>query len=292
MSSIRELKTRILSVKETQKITQAMKMVAAAKFKRANQNVINARQFLAGYENVFENLCSRIEPDLIPDFFVDNGAKKQAVIIITGDRGLCGGFNSNNIKQAEKFLKETKTPTELHVFGNKSYTYFKSKVWPIEKNNAYFMEDFSLENVGAALEPILEKYHKKEIGKVYVFYNKFKTALSSDPVQLQILPMVPIKQDEEQESAVKALKSDYFYEPSKGRVLNKYLKYYLTAMLFTALLESSAGEEGSRMAAMDSATDNANDMIKQLSLQYNQSRQAAITKEISEIVGGAEALIN
>jgi F-type H+-transporting ATPase subunit gamma len=289
MGNIRELKTRILSVKETQKITQAMKMVSAAKFKRASQNLTASRSYLASYKNVFQNLLARIEPDYIPELMKDNGCEKQAIIIITGDRGLCGGFNANIIKASELYLKATKSEVELHTFGNKCYSYYKSRDWNIEQNLAYFMENFEIESVEDALAPIIEKFYKKEIGKVVIFYNNFKSALSSEVVEKQLFPIIPTHREADSADKKEGLESDFYYEPSQATVLTKYLESYITAFVYTALLESSAGEEGARMAAMDSATDNADDMIKQLSLAYNQSRQAAITKEISEIVGGAEA---
>ncbi|MCP4050702.1 MAG: ATP synthase F1 subunit gamma [bacterium] len=289
MASVRELKQRILSVKETKKITQAMKMVAAAKFKRATIEVQKSRDLYKNIQSVLNNLCARIEPDLIPSFFKDNKSEKQALIIIAGDRGLCGGFNAAVIKEAERFLKEQKKPTEIYIFGNKAHLYFKSKQWEIAKAYPYFMEIMDMEEVHDALIPLVSRYYQKEVGRVWLISNKFKTALTSELINTQVLP---VKNYEVINEEKKEIKSDYIYDPAKADVLKSFLEYYFTVQIFTALNESSAGEEGARMTAMDSATDNAEDMIKGLSIKYNQSRQAVITKELSEIVGGAEALVN
>ncbi|MFC1753699.1 ATP synthase F1 subunit gamma [Thermoproteota archaeon] len=327
MSNIRELKQRIQSVKKIRKITQAMKMVAASKFKRASEKAVNTRLYKQEISDILTAVYQRIEPDIKPVFFKDNNNSSQAVILITGDRGLCGAFNSSVLKTAEAFIKKQKTKVELYIFGNKGYTYFKRRDADIKRHFPHFVKDITLDKTAIALEPLIQAFLNGEVGKVWLIYNQYETALTSTVTRRQLLPFEESsieqkasqekdsqetnsqeKDNQERNSREKdsheknsqgimadekvreSLKSDFIYEQDITTLINHTIQHYLDFMLYQALLESQAGEEGARMAAMDSATDNAEEMIRTITLIYNRTRQAVITKEIAEIVGGAEAL--
>jgi len=294
MSNIRELKQRITSVVKTRKMTQAMKMVSAAKFKRAAQKSNHYKDYANGLQEVICDLFLRKEPDLEPPLLKKNKSHKIAVVIITGDRGLCGGFNNSVIRASENYLKEHKENTELYLFGNKAYTFYKSKEWKIEESKPYFVGDITMEKVEAVLRPILKRYIAGKIGKLVIFYNCFQSGLTSELIHRQILPI------DKEECLANAseqlpegkLKSDFLYDPEKERTVNYFLRHYMISQLYQALIDSKAGEEGARMGAMDAATTNAEEMVGKLKLVYNRTRQANITREITEIVSGVEALAN
>jgi F-type H+-transporting ATPase subunit gamma len=287
MSNIRELKQRIGSVIKTKKMTQAMKMVAAAKFKRATAKVLKMKGYTEGLESILEDLLSRMEPDELPDLLLGNKGNKQAVLIVSGDRGLCGGFNSGILRYAEAYLKQQNPDdVELYLLGNKACSYFKNKQWKIAESFTYFMGKLELEKVENALDPIIQRYLNEEIGSVKIFFNQFKSAMNSEIANKQYLPFeIPEKDPEQTE-----FKSDYIYEHSKKTVIESFLHQYLIMMFFKNLLDSNAGEESARMMSMESATGNAAEMLDKLKLIYNRTRQANITREISEIVSGVEAM--
>lgn len=285
MAQTREIKNRIGSVKKTQKITQAMKMVSAAKFKRASNRVLKARSYSQELENILSFTTVKNDGDRISPFLESNPeAKKDAVILITGDRGLCGGFNSNIIKYCETFLNSHNTDIDLYIIGTKAIQHFKSKKWNVKKTFINYYDTMTLPKIEKTIKPILSAYEKKEYGHVWLFYNEFATALSSNLTKQQLLPLKFEKKDID-------IKDDYFFEPEKSTVLNEIIMDFITFTIYKSVIESKTGEEGARMAAMDAATDNAKDMIKDLTLIYNRTRQAQITTELSEIVAGAEALV-
>lgn len=290
MASIRELKERIVSVKKTQKMTKAMKMVSAAKFKRGTKRIASSEAYSDAIEEMLTNTLSRLEPDFVPRLMASNKSNKQVVICISGDRGLCGGYNNSIIKATELFLKEQSNPTELVLFGNKAINYFKKRAWPITQSYSSFNDDLTVEKVSIELKSLVDKFRNGEIGKVVIIFNKYRTALSSDLINKVLLPITPESQNTEDKEDGKIL-SDFIYEPSKAGVLDVFLTEYLNFQLFLALIQSNTAEEGARMAAMDSATGNADEMIEDLTLLYNRTRQSTITKELTEIVGGAEALV-
>jgi F-type H+-transporting ATPase subunit gamma len=291
MSNIKALKQRIVSVIKTRKMTQAMKMVSAAKFKRAAKKSANIRAYSDGKQAVLTDLISRIEPDFMPTLFLDNKVGKEVIIIITSDRGLCGGFNNSVIRSAEKYLKSVSVDTQLILFGKKACSYFKNKNWEIIGKYPYFLQDINYEKVELALDEIITNFKNKKIGKVLLFHNLFTRGLSSELVCKQLLP-IEINENVSSKEAGEALKSDYIYEPSKEKVVSEFLNQYLVITVFQAFLDSNTGEEAARMSSMDAATTNADEMISALSIKYNRVRQAAITREITEIVSGVEALAN
>lgn len=285
MAQTRDIKNRIGSVKKTQKITQAMKMVSAAKFKRASDRVLKARSYSNELENILSFTTVQSDGDSISPYLEANpNANKDAVIIITGDRGLCGGFNSNIIKYAENFLNGHDKEIDLYLFGTKAIQHFKSKNYEIKHTLINFYDGMTLPKIEDVINPILSAYQNKEYGHVWLFYNEFATALSSKLTKQQLLPLKFEKKDID-------VKDDYFFEPEKSSVLNEIIMDFITFTIYKSVIESKTGEEGARMAAMDAATDNAKDMIRALTLIYNRTRQAQITTELSEIVAGAEALV-
>lgn len=285
MANTRELKKRMVSVKETRKITQAMKMVAAAKFKRALKKMHDTRRYFDKLQVMLEDMASRMDLAQTPSLFQESQAELELVMVITGDRGLCGGFNTQVIKTAESYLKSASHPIELVVFGNKGFSYFKSKTWPIKEKHVHVVDNLDLQATSPIVQSIVARFDNGEIGRVRVICNQFKTALASELINKVIVPIAVAPKKTELEA-----KSDLIYDPSLETALSFFLEQYLMTTLYAVLIDSKAGEEGARMAAMDAATDNAEEMLRKLTLLYNQSRQAAITKEISEIVGGAEAL--
>ncbi|MFT5170746.1 MAG: F-type H+-transporting ATPase subunit gamma [Candidatus Marinamargulisbacteria bacterium] len=287
MAQSKDIKDRIGSVKKTKKITQAMKMVSAAKFKRATQETMRIRPFLQGFNSILQRLS--LDPSVLESsaYLDSNGNDKRVVILVTSDRGLCGGFNSHLIKFAQSVVGEDPENTEMVIFGNKGYQHFRRRGVTIVDHHLGFSEGLRLEKVAGFITPLMERFLKKEIGKIQILFNEFGSALSSHLVNQQLLPL-KIEASAEEASGV----SNYFFEPSDDAIVDELAKQTIVTSIYRAFVESRAAEEGARMAAMDSATDNASDMIKGLTLLYNRTRQAQITTELSEIVAGAEALVN
>ena len=295
MAQLREIKTRIESVVKTKKLTQAMKMVAASKFKRATTQVANARDYGDTLTDILHNLFIRLDQDDLPKLFEANNSKKNAVILLTADRGLCGGFNSGVLKQCDTFLADRPEDTiELFIVGTKGVQHYKHKKWSVKEDYTQFFDNMTYEKIIDVFSEIITQYENGYYGNVTIIYNQFSSALSSKLVTQKLLPFLEAieeSQDDTERDDTKDTIShtDFEYDPSKLSLLSKVAKEYLFN-IFKSLLESQAAEEGARMAAMEAATDNAGEMIKELSLIYNRSRQAQITSEISEIVAGASAL--
>ncbi len=286
MSQLRDIKDRIESVKKTKKITQAMKMVAAAKFKRASNRVSEFRPYLSVVSELLADIVSNSPGEIRSELIDGNQCQNEAVILITGDRGLCGGFNSNIIKFCHGFLDTLHESVSLYLVGRKGGQFFKHRSWPIEGVEEGFFDGLSLDKTRDHLSSIIDSYLNGDIGKVWLVYNEFSSAISSNLVKKQILP-VQIH-DELTETTDP---QDYYMDEDPAEYVASLLMDYLNNQFYSALLESEAAEQGARMAAMDSATDNATDMIGALSLVYNRKRQAQITTELSEIVAGANALV-
>jgi len=283
MPNIRDIKTRIESVKSTKQITNAMKMVAASKLRKAQNSIIQARPY-ADHINVMLQTLKRknikTQHPLLVDI-PDEG--KKAFIVVTSDRGLCGAFNSSIIRNAIQYLNEN-PEIDVICIGRKGYDYLKKHITNEikEKYIGLFNEmDFSVSKEAASF--LLELFLNEGYAKIEVLYNEFKSAIQQDIVIKQLLPIVPLKSEE-----MSAL--DYIYEPDEDTIIEELARKYVNVEIWRIMLESSAAEQGARMTAMDSATENAAEMIGNLTLFYNRARQAAITKEIIEIASGAEAL--
>lgn len=282
MPSLKDIKRRIKSVKNTQQITKAMKMVAAAKLKRAHDDILAARPYAQKMLDIVNSLASRVRPDAHPLLSKREGRRVE-LVIVTSDRGLCGGFNSNIIRASEGFIrKNTDSQITLNLVGKKAKDYFKRRGLTIRQERPV---GSGRPNYGAAAEiakDVVDSYIKEAFDETYLIYSEFKSALSQKPVIQKFLPIEPPKEIGEA--------TEYIYEPSQEAILADILPKYIEVQIFRALLESAASEHGARMAAMDSATKNAKEMIEGLNLNYNRLRQAVITKELMEIIGGAEAL--
>jgi len=286
MANLRDIKKRIKSVKNTQQITKAMKMVSAAKLRRAEETVKQARPYANKMLGVLSSLALRADSSAHP-LLARREVKKVAVLVITSDRGLCGAFNSGIIKKADSFIRLNKTNYEsigLTVVGRKAADHYKSTGGQISKEHTNILYLFGYHTAAGIAGDIINAYTNKEVDEVYLLYNEYKSALVQEATMERLLPITPLEGESEM-SAV-----DYIYEPGKGSILEEILPKHVEIQVYRALLESIASEHGARMAAMDSATRNAKEMIGRLTLYYNRARQATITKELVEIVSGAEAL--
>jgi F-type H+-transporting ATPase subunit gamma len=292
MASLKDLKVRINSVKSTQKITKAMKMVAAAKLRRAREAAENARPYAERMERMVVSLAQGVaDPANAPKLLVGTGKEDTHLLVVaTGDRGLCGGFNSTIIRSARvairRLLAEGKT-VKLLTVGKKSREMLKTEFGHLFVGK---FEDLSkgkltYDKTEAIVERIMQLYEAGEFDVCRVIYNHFKSPIVQVVTHQQLIPL-PLPQVEEKAAGG----SLYEYEPDEETILADLLPRNIGVQIFKALLENAASEQGARMTAMDNATRNAGDMIAKLTLQYNRSRQAAITKELIEIISGAEAL--
>ncbi|WP_440697827.1 F0F1 ATP synthase subunit gamma [Candidatus Pelagibacter sp. HIMB1709] len=290
MASLDDLKKRIASVKSTQKITKAMKMVAAAKLRKAQESAEKGRPYSEKMNNVILNLSSGIsDKENAPKLLAGTGEDKvHLCVVMTSDRGLCGGFNSNIIKKAKnyfsKILDENKE-LKIITVGSKGNDQLKRTYGDKIIENISFKESknanyFDADKVGKI---IIEKFEAGEFDVCTIFYNKFKNVITQIPQAQQIIPL----NNEESENSSE---ESYEFEPDEDEILSNLLPKNISTQIFKAMLENSASEQGSRMSAMDNATRNAGEMVDKLTIEYNRSRQAAITKELIEIISGAESL--
>lgn len=289
MPSLKDIKKRITSVKSTQQITKAMKMVAAAKLRRAQEAAVSARPYARKLQSVLSNLAKREEQDGHP-LLSQRGKNRALVILLTADRGLCGGFNANVSKEAERFVKNNKdgyAAIEVMIIGRKGRDFLKNRIGDkIVKTYEDVTGDATYKTVQLIGEEVVQSYTDEKYDAVYVIYNAFQSAIVQNVTVEQVLPIVA----ESTDAAAGGDDVDYLYEPSRSEVLAQILPKMVEVQLFRALLESIASEQGARMSAMDSASRNASEMIDKLTLQYNRARQAAITKELMEIISGAESV--
>ena len=291
MATLDDLKKRIASVKSTQKITKAMKMVAAAKLRRAQENAEKGRPYSEKMNNIILNLSNGIsDKENAPKLLSGTGQEKvHLCIVLTSDRGLCGGFNTNIIKKAktyfQKISNEGKT-LKIITVGSKGYDQLKRAhkndiVERISFKDSKTINFLDAEKVG---KMIIENFEKEEFDVCTIFYNKFKNVITQIPQEQQI---IPLKTSEAEENSSE---DNYEFEPDEDEILSNLLPKNISTQIFKAMLENSASEQGSRMSAMDNATRNAGEMVDKLTIEYNRSRQAAITKELIEIISGAESL--
>ncbi|MBF8437394.1 ATP synthase F1 subunit gamma [Halanaerobiaceae bacterium Z-7014] len=300
MESMRDIKRRISSVENTKKITRAMKMVAAAKLRNAQDKAESARPFFNRTREILEDIVKNTEEtEDHPLLKAPDSAKDLALyIVVTGDRGLCGAYNSRVLKQADRSL--SKNPGPIIPIGKKGYKHFLRSDQDILTKYVNIDDYPDFWFARSITDDILNPYMEEEINEVRLIYTHFDSPLNQTVYELPLLPVIPpgkrgemktvAEENNEGEKIEKDRQVDYLYEPSTQEVLDELLPQYLNNIIFAALLESKASEFGARMTAMDSATENATEMIDDLTLSYNRARQSAITKEINEIVSGAEAL--
>lgn len=286
MASLKSIKKRIVSVKNTRQITKAMKMVSAAKLRRAQENVVAARPYAQKMGEVLQSLAGNLEGDLHP-LLEKRDAKKLLLIVVTSDRGLCGGFNSNLCKAGERYIKEKKAEIDqisLMTIGRKGYEFLKNR-HTVYKNFANMLSKPNYQAAAMIAQEVIEGYLTEEYDQVVMLFNSFRTVMTQDITFQQLLPIVPEDKGAADEAGV-----EYIYEPSVDDLLTQILPKNIEVQIFKAMLESVAGEHGARMTAMDSASKNASEMIGKLTLQYNRARQAAITTELMEIISGSESI--
>ena len=286
MANLKSIKKRIVSVKNTRQITKAMKMVSAAKLRRAQENVVAARPYAGKLGEVLQRLARSTEADAHP-LLVKRPSEKALIVLVTSDRGLCGGFNANISKAAERFIKERKgdfSEITLLTIGRKGYEFLKSR-HTVRKNYTGVLSSVNYQTSAMLAQEVIAGYLAGDYDEVFLFYNAFRSVMSQDITMQQLLPIAPPEAAEEGELA-----QEYIYEPSKADLLGELLPKYIEVTMFKAMLESVASEHGARMTAMDSASKNATEMIGKLTLVYNRARQAAITTELMEIISGAESI--
>ena len=286
MPNLKEIKSRITSVKSTIQITSAMKMVSAAKLKKAQDAIIQLRPYSNKLTEIMSSVSSASEDSSQNKYSEVREANKILLVPITSNRGLCGGFNANIIKKTIEIEKELSSKSELTILsiGKKSSEFFKKNKYNVHSTHDDVFQDVNYEDVSKIAELILNDFANEKFDKVILVYNQFKNAATQIVMQEDFLPLNKTQSENSQEAV------DYIYEPGKDEILNELIPKSLKTQLFKAILDSNASEHGARMTAMHKATDNATELKNELTLSYNKARQAAITGEILEIVGGAEAL--
>ena len=287
MPSLKSIRLRIASVKNTQKITRAMKLVAAARLRKAQQRILELRPYALETLEVLSSVAARAGDEDVHPLLARREARNVMLVILTSDRGLAGAFNANICKAGFKFLKELEAQgrtVSVAVIGRKGRDYFRRRGVTIRHELMGVFENLSVKKAAEVGDVIIDEYLKADLDAVHLCYNEFKSAMTQKVVIEQLLPIVPMVVPAD-ETAV-----DFIYEPSKKALLDRLLPMYVEVEIYRALLESVASEHGARMTAMDNATRNATDMIARLTMQFNRARQASITKELMEIIGGAEAL--
>ena len=285
MATLKAIRKRISSIRNTQQITKAMKMVSAAKLRRAQDAAVVARPYAEKMRNLLENLSARVSRDAHPLLKIRE-EKKIHLLLFTSDRGLCGGYNANLIRAAEAFIRREGAGKEVHLslVGRKGADYFRRRRATIADRHLNILATPAEELAAEIAEKIITRFINGETDAVYILYSRFRSALSQVPTWEKVLP-VALPETEHPEQL-----TEYLYEPSVEALLANLLPRVAEVVVFRALLEATASEHGARMTAMDSATSNASKMMGTLTLQMNRARQASITRELMEIVGTAEAL--
>ena len=294
MASLRDIRNRIKSVKNTQKITKAMKLVAASKLRRAQDAINAARPYAVEIGQALQRVSSSVnegDVEISNPLLETRDVKKVLLVVMTSDRGLCGGFNANIIRRAELFLKENQDTYEeiqIATIGRRGHEHFRKKENLKVRNYPDLFNKLQFRDALEVAQELSSDYIKGEVDAVYLLYNEFKSAINQIVTLSTLVPVAPESEEElpEDERAV----LEYIYEPSAQDVLDQLIPRYVATLVWRSLLESNASEHGARMSAMDSATKNGKEIEDKLTLQYNRARQANITQELMEIVGGAEAL--
>lgn len=285
MATLRDIQRRIKSVQSTQKITRAMKLVAASKLRRAQERIIAARPYAGKMAELLGNLVTGADGDTHPLLEQREGPRRQ-IVIITADKGLAGAFNSNIIRRSLEFVRASNT-TELTlvVVGRKARDFYRRRPYTIKRDMIGFWDRLAFSHAQELADYFMQQYLDNEVDEVHLMYNEFRSVASQRPVRQQLLPIPKTEGEGEAAETV-----DYIYEPSPQAILGDLLPRHVRMQVYRALMESLAGEYGARMTAMEAATKNAKEMIEVLTIQYNKARQEKITKELLDIVGGAEAL--
>jgi len=296
MANLKEVRIRIASVTSTQQITKAMKMVSAAKLKRATNAIVQLRPYANKLREILADVSASVEGSNSP-YTVDREPNKVLIIVVSSNRGLAGSFNANAIKTANKLVAEKyadqlrKGDVSMITIGKKGYDFYAKKpAYNIIANHSDLFGALNFENTSKITEFVMEQFKEGNFDRVEVVYNQFRNAAVQILTSEQILPLLPT--EDTVSTKEKTAEVDYIIEPSKEKIIEELIPKAIKIQLYKAILDSHASEHGARMTAMDKATDNAGDLLKALKLSYNQARQAAITTELTEIVSGAAALSN
>jgi F-type H+-transporting ATPase subunit gamma len=296
MATLRDIKRRITAVSNTAKITQAMKMISAAQLRRAQDAILSARPYVQKLGDVLTNLVENVgEGYSHPLIRMPKDIKNIVVIVIASDRGMCGSFNTNLFKFTNKTIHEDikaeypNAKINVVAVGKRSVNFFRKESFGIFDNFPGIFSRLKFQTAKDVVATVSDKFINGEVDKVYVIFNHFKNLISQVPTCMTLLPIAPEKKLHKHDTK-NSFNLDYIFEPDKKQILDDLLPKHLDIQLWRTLLESSAAEQAARMVAMENATHNANELIKNLDLAYNKARQASITKEMLEIVGGAEAL--
>ncbi|MEQ8338693.1 MAG: ATP synthase F1 subunit gamma [Cyclobacteriaceae bacterium] len=292
MANLKEVKGRIQSVTSTQQITKAMKMVAAAKLRRAQDRITQMRPYSQKLTKLIQNVSGGVDAESLNNpYSIQREENNVLLVVVSSDRGLCGGFNNNAFKFARNLIQEKYASQEkngsLYILpiGKKSLDYFRKRGYNVDDQFATLMGQLTFDEVREAAEYVMDAFSSGVYDKIEIIYNEFKNVAVQ---QIKSEQFLPIQMNEEEEDATNS--TDYIFQPTKEFIFSEIIPKSLKIQFYRTLLESNASEQGARMTAMDQATDNAGELLKELRLTYNRTRQAAITKEILEIVGGAEAL--
>ncbi|WP_256014373.1 ATP synthase F1 subunit gamma [Desertivirga xinjiangensis] len=295
MANLKEVRNRITSVTSTQQITKAMKMVSAAKLKRATNAIVQLRPYANKLKDILGNLSASLEGSSSP-YIQQRDVEKVLIVVVSSNRGLAGAFNANVIKTANQLISTQyaeqyrKGNVSIIAVGKKVQDYYEKRKYNVIGNNNEVYSQLSFENVALISEVIMSGFANGDFDRVDVIYNHFRNAAVQEIISEQLLPLAATVQADSSRSA--ASKVDYILEPSQQEIVNELIPKSIKIQFYKAVLDSHASEHGARMTAMDKATENAGDLLKSLKLSYNQARQAAITTELTEIVSGAAALSN
>ena len=291
MAGLKEIRTRIASVKSTQKITSAMKMVAAARLRKSQEKIIRLRPYANKLDEILASIQKSLEGEIENVLIQDREPNKVLIVLVISNRGLCGAFNSNAIKRALHLARETygeqmkNNNLTFYAIGKKGADFLQLKKYLIEKINYEVFEELSFENIAVLAQQLIDQYVEGKFDHIEFVYNQFRNAAIQDVITEKFLPL---EISEEEGNARKFI--DYIFEPDQKFLVENLIPKSLKIKMFKIILDSFTAEHGARMTAMHQATDNAIELIRELTLYYNQARQAAITKELLDIVGGAEAL--
>jgi F-type H+-transporting ATPase subunit gamma len=287
MPSLIDLRRRIRSVKNTQQITRAMKMVAAARLRRAQDRILAARPYAVELRQVIAHLASRTGPEGHPLLAQRGGDGRSLLVVVSGDKGLCGSFNSNVLRRAEKLLPEI-GDVELMLLGKKGADFFRRRRWPIRAAHRALFSNVTYEAAEEIAHEVAAAFVSGSYDSVFLLYNQFVSVIQQKLTYERLLPLSGLL--EELGTEARGVGAEYLFEPSAEAILEAILPRFVVFQIYRVLLESQAAEHGARMTAMESATKNASELIDRLTLTYNRSRQAHITKELIEVVSGAQAL--
>ena len=288
MAALRDIKRKITAVQKTKQITRAMNMVAASKLRSSQLRMENFRPYAVKFMDVLMSLALRVDSKMHPLLAV-RIPNKIRLIVVTSDRGLCGGFNTNVIKTSERFIREkTQQGKEVQLItvGRKGYDYFRRKAKVLNAHSDVFGK-FDMTLASRIGEDVIPSFISEDYDELYMIFSEFRSVAIQRPKVVRLLPIPSLA---EEESVSDDKRVDYTYEPSDEELLSRLLPMYIRVLLYRALVETSAGENAARMMAMDNATSNCDEMVQSLTLMFNKTRQAQITKELMDIVGGAEAL--